>query len=42
MDRKDYEFLNLLYDIIEDSGVLYTEQLEKFEKILNKIESEVK
>ena len=41
MNRKDYEFLNLIYDIVEDSGILFPEQLERFEEILEKIESDV-
>lgn len=42
MDRKDYEFLNFLYDEVEGADILSSNQLKRFEKILEKIESEVK
>ena len=42
MDRKDYEFLNFLYDEVKGADILSSKQLKRFEEILEKIESEVK
>ena len=38
--RKDYEFLNRLYEELEEAEVLNAEDVEKFEDLLYRLEKE--